>query len=258
MATTGPPPRDRFEELLDAGRVIDHPLERRLYARDGSIAQGDCGLVVLPETTAEVVACMRLAARAGRAGRAARVGHGPLRRRGPARRRHRAVGRADDADPRRRPGGAVRAGRARGAEPRPVDGRAPPRACTTRPTPPASRPARSAATSRPTPAARTAWPPASPPSTSSAWRSCWPTARCCASAAPPPTRPGYDLRGFVVGGEGTLGVVTEVTVRLTRTPPQVRTMLLDFATVRAAGEAVGGIIAGRRHPGGDGDDGPAA
>ena len=62
MATTqAPSTRDRFVALLDPGRVIDHPLERRLYARDGSIAQGDCGLVVLPETPAEVVACMRLA-----------------------------------------------------------------------------------------------------------------------------------------------------------------------------------------------------
>jgi glycolate oxidase len=46
----------------------------------------------------------------------------------------------------------------------------------------------------------------------------------------------------VVGGEGTLGIVTEVTVRLMRNPPEVRTMLLDFPSVRAAGEAVGGII----------------
>ena len=57
--------RSGFEEILDAGRVIDHPLERRLYGRDGSIAEGDCGLVVLPETTAEVAACMRLAAELG-------------------------------------------------------------------------------------------------------------------------------------------------------------------------------------------------
>jgi glycolate oxidase len=57
-----------------------------------------------------------------------------------------------------------------------------------------------------------------------------------------PDPPGYDLRGFVVGGEGTLGIVTEVTVRLMRNPPEVRTMLLDFPSVRAAGEAVGGII----------------
>ena len=33
--------RERFEELLDPARVIDHPLERRLYSRDGSIAMGE-------------------------------------------------------------------------------------------------------------------------------------------------------------------------------------------------------------------------
>ena len=118
--------RERFEELLEPGRVIDHPLERRLYSRDGSIAMGDCGLVVLPETTDEVVACVRLARRDRRAGGAARVGHRPLRRRRPARRRHRPVGRAHDAHPRGRPRGALRARRARRAEPRPVDRRAPP------------------------------------------------------------------------------------------------------------------------------------
>ena len=47
---------ERFVALLDRERVIDHPLERRLYSRDGSIAEGDRSLVVLPETTEEVVA----------------------------------------------------------------------------------------------------------------------------------------------------------------------------------------------------------
>ena len=46
-----------------------------------------------------------------------------------------------------------------------------------------------------------------------------------------PEAPGYDLRGVVVGTEGTLGIVTAVCVRLTPMPPAVRTMLLDFATV---------------------------
>jgi len=63
-ARTAAPARERFVELLDEHRVIHDPLERRLYARDGSIAQGTCGLVVLPETTAEV-ACIRLAAELG-------------------------------------------------------------------------------------------------------------------------------------------------------------------------------------------------
>src|SRR3954454_14632014 len=44
--------------------------------------------------------------------------------------------------------------------------------------------------------------------------------------APDPT--GYDLLGAVVGSEGTLGVATEVTVRLTRTPESVRTLLAAF------------------------------
>lgn len=54
---------------------------------------------------------------------------------------------------------------------------------------------------------------------------------------------GPDLRGVVLGSEGTLGVVCEVTVRLLRTPESVRTLLADFPTVRAAGEVVSAIIA---------------
>ncbi len=54
---------------------------------------------------------------------------------------------------------------------------------------------------------------------------------------------GYDLRGVVVGGEGTLGVVTGVLVRLTPNPPAVRTLLLDFADVRDGAACVSAIIA---------------
>ncbi len=58
-----------------------------------------------------------------------------------------------------------------------------------------------------------------------------------------PDAPGYDLRGLFVGSEGTMGIATRICVRLTRNPPAVRTMLLDFATVREGGETVSAIIA---------------
>src|SRR5438874_1493587 len=58
-----------------------------------------------------------------------------------------------------------------------------------------------------------------------------------------PAAPGYDLRGYVVGSEGTLGIVTAVCVRLTPLPPAVRTMLLDFADVEDCAQTVSAIIA---------------
>jgi glycolate oxidase len=53
---------------------------------------------------------------------------------------------------------------------------------------------------------------------------------------------GYDLLGVIVGSEGLLGVVTEVTVRILPTPATARALLLGFATVEAAGRCVAEII----------------
>ncbi|MFL6332098.1 MAG: FAD-binding oxidoreductase [Pyrinomonadaceae bacterium] len=55
--------------------------------------------------------------------------------------------------------------------------------------------------------------------------------------------PGYDLLGLFVGSEGTFGVVTEVTVRLTPVPPSVRTLLADFLRLDDASRAVSAVIA---------------
>ena len=54
---------------------------------------------------------------------------------------------------------------------------------------------------------------------------------------------GPDLVGLFVGSEGMFGIALTITLRLTPIPPAIRTLLADFATVRAASEAVGSIIA---------------
>ncbi len=54
---------------------------------------------------------------------------------------------------------------------------------------------------------------------------------------------GYDLLGAFVGSEGCFGVVLDATVRLTRNPEAVRTMLADFVTVDGAARATSAIIA---------------
>jgi glycolate oxidase len=55
--------------------------------------------------------------------------------------------------------------------------------------------------------------------------------------------PGYDLTGIAVGSEGTFGLVTAVTVRLTHLPESVKTVLATFRTVVEASETVSAIIA---------------
>ena len=54
---------------------------------------------------------------------------------------------------------------------------------------------------------------------------------------------GPDLVGLFVGSEGNFGVATRITVRLTPLPTAVRTLLADFSSLRAAGEAVSAVIA---------------
>ena len=54
---------------------------------------------------------------------------------------------------------------------------------------------------------------------------------------------GPDLRALVIGSEGTLGIVTEITVRLLRAPEAVRTLVADFTGAEPAGNAVSDIIA---------------
>jgi glycolate oxidase len=54
--------------------------------------------------------------------------------------------------------------------------------------------------------------------------------------------PGPDLLGLLVGSEGTLAVVTSITVRILRKPESVQTLLAAFDTIEAGGGAVSDII----------------
>ena len=60
---------------------------------------------------------------------------------------------------------------------------------------------------------------------------------------PAPDAPGYDLLAALVGSEGLLGIVTEVTLRLLRRPEATRTFLAIFPSTDEAGDAVSGIVA---------------
>jgi glycolate oxidase len=61
---------------------------------------------------------------------------------------------------------------------------------------------------------------------------------------------GYDLLGLVIGSEGMLGVVTEVTVRILPAPERARALLVAFASSDAAGATVADVIAAGIIPGG--------
>src|SRR5205823_2860492 len=54
--------------------------------------------------------------------------------------------------------------------------------------------------------------------------------------------PGYDLMGVLVGSEGTLGIATEVVLRILRRPEATRTFFASFSSTAAAGQCVSEII----------------
>ncbi|MBS1190132.1 MAG: linked oxidase, C-terminal:FAD linked oxidase, N-terminal [Rhodocyclaceae bacterium] len=58
-----------------------------------------------------------------------------------------------------------------------------------------------------------------------------------------PDSPGYDLLALLIGSEGMLAVVTEVTLKLTPKPELAQVVMASFDDIGKAGEAVAAIIA---------------
>jgi glycolate oxidase len=65
-----------------------------------------------------------------------------------------------------------------------------------------------------------------------------------------PEMPGYDLTGLFVGSEGTLGIATEIKLRLLKSPESICVLLADFTQIEQAGAAVSDIISAGIIPGG--------
>ncbi len=58
-----------------------------------------------------------------------------------------------------------------------------------------------------------------------------------------PEMPGYDLTGLFVGSEGTLGIATEITLKVLKTPEAVQVLLADFCDIDTARGAIADLEA---------------
>jgi D-lactate dehydrogenase (cytochrome) len=65
-----------------------------------------------------------------------------------------------------------------------------------------------------------------------------------AGSRAPKTSAGYDLLGLLIGSEGTLAVITELTLRLHGIPEHAVVLRIAFPDVGAAARAAAGIVAG--------------
>lgn len=61
--------------------------------------------------------------------------------------------------------------------------------------------------------------------------------------------PGYDLRGLLIGSEGTLGIATRLTLHIIPKPETSRTLLVIFETLENASQTVSDIIGAGIIPG---------
>jgi len=231
-----------LRRILGPDRVLSEPLERTLYSRDGSVQIGECGLVALPETADEVASCMRAATASGI----------PVVPRGSG------TGLAGSAVPLH---DALVISLSRMNRILEIDTETPcawvePGVLNLDITTAVSHLGLHYA---PDPSSQQACSIGGNISTNAGGPHCLlygvtsphilavevvlSDGSVVMLGGLAPDAPGLDLRGTFVGSEGTMGVATRICVRLTRNPPSVRTMLLDFATVREGAETVSAIIA---------------
>jgi len=234
--------RRELEAALGPEAVLSDPLARRLYARDASMVEGGCALVALPTTPEQVQACVRAAATHGL----------PIVPRGSG------TGLAGAATP---IGDSLVVATARMTgilEVRPED-----RLAWVEPGVPnldlANHLRAMGWSYAPDPSSQQTSSIGGNVNTNAGGPHCLAYGVTSAHVlaldvvmadgsierlgAEGPEAAGYDLRGVVVGSEGTLGLVTRVCVRILPAPPAVRTMLFGFDTVEACAATVSAIIA---------------
>jgi glycolate dehydrogenase FAD-linked subunit len=234
--------RQELETTLGAGAIEDDELTRKLYARDASLVEGSAGLVVFPRTPQDVVACMRIA----------RDHDLPVVPRGSG------TGLAGGATPLHDALVVVTTKMDRILEVRPDD-----RLAWVEPgvfnLDLADALAPTGFTYAPDPSSQQVSSIGGNVNTNAGGPHCLAYGVTSAHVlaldvvladgtlarigSEGPRATGYDLRGLLVGSEGTLGVVTAACVRLTPIAPAIRTMLLDFAQVEDCAATVSSIVA---------------
>jgi glycolate oxidase len=231
-----------LEAALGPGQVLSDPLALKLYARDASMVEGGCALVALPRSVADVIACVTIAAE----------------REMPVVPRGSGTGLAGAATP---VGGSLVIATTKMN--RILDIRPEDRLAWVEPgvlnldLAEALRPI--GFTFAPDPSSQQTSTIGGNVNTNAGGPHCLaygvtsahvlaldvvlPDGELVRIGSEGPEAPGYDLRGVVVGSEGTLGVVVAACVRLVPLPPAILTMLLDFTSVEDCAATVSDIIA---------------